>query len=451
MLRMLPRLAACTPTRLAAAALVLAALVPPAGRVSALPRQATSAAALEDLLRAARLSAEQRSAELRPLVLEQVERIERLKPSQKGEWQSARGELLRLGREVAALLVPYLDAGAKDTPATRQRANLVQSVLTELHSHAALPGLLALAAHGAPAVRVRALAILGTTEDPELVLAPLRAAAADKAPQIRAAAYSALAGLAGDAAAQCVQAGLNDPAPEVLGAVLTALSAAQDTAQAPAIVALLLEPRVRGCAAQALAYFRSHPQLASPLVCQRLLALAGFAEVSLAERQALLAAVPSFQPPWDAALRKALDSVLSGPDPQLRTDALVCLARLGDKSARKELRREQDEYVTRNSSWPQAWASRARLLLRIEEYDAAQRDFKRALELYQEASRNLGEERECQVGLARAYALDKRLKDAAATLEKAGLTPDELRKLGQDPDFAELAAHPKWGKLLSGL
>jgi tetratricopeptide (TPR) repeat protein len=89
-------------------------------------------------------------------------------------------------------------------------------------------------------------------------------------------------------------------------------------------------------------------------------------------------------------------------------------------------------------------------LLRLDEYDLAQRDFKKALELYDKSNRNLGEERDCRVGLARAYALDKRLKDAGATLEQAGLTPDELRKLSQDPDFAELAANAKWGKILQG-
>lgn len=413
-------------------------------------QQPGSDIALEDLLRQARVSADERAKILEPALLDVVDRVEKLKGSQGKELAAARAELLRLGRELASRLVPYLDPGARDEDGTRRRAALVRDVLHELRSRAAMPGLIALSDTGALTARRHALYVLGASSDAALAEPALARAASDALPAVRAAALAALAELGGAAARERVKNGLADPDPEVLRAVLAALAALPDTSTAPAVAALLAEPRARGAAAAALAYYAAHRELASPLVCQRLLALAAHVDVAMDARLAILEAAPGFRPPWDSSLRKALEAALEAGDEKLRFEGLVCLARLGDKAARKELKREQDEYVGRNGGWAQAWAARARLLLRLEEFDLAQRDFKKALELYGKGGRNLGEERECRIGLARAYALDKRLKEAGATLEQAGLTPDELRKLAQDPDFAELAANTRWGKILQG-
>jgi len=418
--------------------------------IALMPGVARADVALEDLLRQARATAGARAQALEPSLRDLAARVEGYKPSQSKELAEARTELLRLGREVAALLVPYLEPGARDDDGTRRRAQLVRDVLHELRSRAALDGLLALARTGSLTARRHALHVLGTCEERPLALATLLAAARDALPAIRAAALGALAELGGDEAVAAVRAGLADPEAEVLRAVLSALAESPDTSSAAQVAALLAEPRAQGAARECLAYYSTHRELASALVCQRLLALCAQPQVESGARLAILDTLPSFRPLWSAELRKVAEPLLASDDAKLRVEAQVCLARLGDKVARKDLKREADDAVQRNPSWAQAWTARARLLLRLEEFDSAQRDFKKALELYEKSNRNLGEEREARIGLARAYALDKRLKDAGATLEQAGLTPDELRKLSQDPDFAELAASSKWGKILSG-
>ncbi|TAJ17885.1 MAG: hypothetical protein EPO68_08730, partial [Planctomycetota bacterium] len=281
--------------------------------------------ALEDLLRQARTSAEERAKVLEPSLLEVVERIEKQKANQVKELAVARADLARLGREIATRLVPYLDPGARDDDGTRRRAALVRDVLHELRSSAALPALVALAEQGPLTARRNALYVLGGSSDRALALDALARAARDALPTIRAAALGALAELGGPVAQELVRNGLADPDPEVLRAVLGALAELPDTGTAPAIAALLAEPRARGAAREALAYYRAHRELASPLVCQRLLALAAHTDVALDARLAILDATPSFHPPWDADLRKALEPAVESGDDKLRFEALVCL------------------------------------------------------------------------------------------------------------------------------
>ncbi|MBM3978533.1 MAG: hypothetical protein FJ299_16290, partial [Planctomycetes bacterium] len=147
--------------------------------IALMPGVARADVALEDLLRQARATAGARAQALEPSLRDLAARVEGYKPSQSKELAEARTELLRLGREVAALLVPYLEPGARDDDGTRRRAQLVRDVLHELRSRAALDGLLALARTGSLTARRHALHVLGTCEERPLALATLLAAARD--------------------------------------------------------------------------------------------------------------------------------------------------------------------------------------------------------------------------------------------------------------------------------
>ena len=81
-------------------------------------------------------------------------------------------------------------------------------------------------------------------------------------------------------------------------------------------------------------------------------------------------------------------------------------------------------------------------------YRYAIKDYRRLIELHQESGSDRRGENLAHVGLARAYALSGRLREAASTLERSPLSSLERRALASDPDFAELAKHPRYGKSL---
>ena len=51
--------------------------------------------------------------------------------------------------------------------------------------------------------------------------------------------------------------------------------------------------------------------------------------------------------------------------------------------------------------------------------------------------------------LARAYVRDGKLRNASEALEEGLLPRSSLRELVNDPDFAPLVEHPKYGKPFS--
>ena len=49
------------------------------------------------------------------------------------------------------------------------------------------------------------------------------------------------------------------------------------------------------------------------------------------------------------------------------------------------------------------------------------------------------------LGIARCYALLGRFKEAREYLRNAPVSRETIRNLADDPDFAEMSAHPKYG------
>jgi hypothetical protein len=78
-------------------------------------------------------------------------------------------------------------------------------------------------------------------------------------------------------------------------------------------------------------------------------------------------------------LRKNVDPVLSSGDGKLVEAGQVFLVILGDKRAKKELLKPYDNVVEGNPRWSQAFARRAQIMFRIQEYDDAIKDYMMAL------------------------------------------------------------------------
>ena len=175
-----------------------------------------------------------------------------------------------------------------------------------------------------------------------------------------------------------------------------------------------------------------------------LIDLARRASVPPSHRIAILDGLQHLAEKLHFDLRRKVDPLTDHTHPELREAALTSLAFFGDRGARKQLLAPYDERIDMNPDWALRWADRAEVYYKIGVDRDAIRDWKKALQI---AKNDPAPPRGVHLGLARSYARQGRLKDAAEWLDEAPITTKELRSLATDPVFAKLRAHDKHGKV----
>lgn len=423
--------------------LALALLVPAA---AAVPQ-----GSLEDYLGRAREAREAEFARLRASVDHLAQRLGSVRAR---DLERLHEQLADLGPEAAPLLLPYLDPGPPGPDADGKdhreehlrRAEEVARALIRSGNPALVEDLLALARSAAPEGRVLAVRVLGASPEHERALTGLRALFPATEGELRVACVRALAQL--DPGEPLVAQALTDPAPQVVRAALESLGSVPHAEPMPAVLALLADATRAAPVLDALVgYFRAPGLEVEEDTVMALIRLARRNDLPVEARLAAVDALPYLDVPLSAPMRREMEPLLETSDTALRESTLVAMTLLRDSRAKRELTRHYDDLVDDNPRWPQAYKQRGDMYLRIREYRDAENDYAKAIELHGKTSRLPGN-RELWVNLARAYVKDGKLRQASETLEEFGLTSELREELRRDPDFAPLAEHSRYGKIL---
>ena len=440
-------------TMLALLLLALAQPLPPAAMPTAMPATASPPTcsapdSLEEFLRMARARKEERLAALRGPVAEMVVRLEeRGRPGPLREMERIRKELDGLGTESALLLLPHIDPGLPVTGATKFRAEEVTEALIRMHTASVTEPLIEIAADAGRRARLNAIRILGHAPDRTRAGHFLVGLFRANTGQVRLECVIALSRMGGAENAEVLREALNDDNAAVVAAVLNALAGAQAVDAVDGVRALVRNPtQAASVIPDLLGYFRACPATATREAMVELLQLAaGSNSLAKDQRLEILDAVPPFEPPLDAEVRAALDPLLGNGDVDLQEGAQICLALLGDRGVRRELRKKYDDWVREELNWSASIEKRALLLLKLHEYTDAAKDFKNAIAVRQGRGQTVPSE--LHVSLARSYVLGGKLRQGSEALKEAYLSRGQLADLATDPDFKDLVESSRYGKI----
>jgi len=421
---------------------------PPLLRSAPQADQNPASESLQEFLRRLRKRRQERDVVLRESVQIHVGELEALGSSaNRRENQRLRGALLSLGPEAAPLFLPYADPGSPPTTATLYRASVITDVLTNTATRAITEPLIHMASSSSKLGRMNAIRVLGYSPDQDRAAAALGGIFQLATGKLRSAALDALVQLGGDESVAILRSALDDPDPQVVGTVLSALAGNPTPDSASPVRTLLADTKkARSIVAPIVVFFEALGDSVTQEDCQALAALATADLVSQADRVLLLATLPSFEPSIKGPLKSSLESLLEFPSEKVSEEAQICLALLGDRSVRRSLIKRYDTLVDDNARWPNSYEQRAAMYLRIGEYADSIKDYKRSIELRTAMNRTV--DSDLRIELARASVLGGRLRQAQAVLEDARLTPTRRRQLADDPDFADLVKHSKYGKVL---
>jgi HEAT repeat protein len=385
---------------------------------------------------------------LRPAVEKLVQRLEEpgldARPADLARLQK---ELDALGAEAATLLLPHLDPGAKPTPETTLRAQEVTLALVRAAPPGILDELLSLARIGSPFARANAIQVLAKAPDARRALPELVTLVKSPEVPVRVAAVEALAGADDPEVVPTLCGALSDGSPRVVSAALRALTAAHRMDAAPAVLGLTRTPaQAAPYAAEVLGYFQAMPQLVDDEVLDGLLGLARAESVPDETRVRVLEAFPTFEAARNPKKRRLLEPLFEYSSATVREAALAAAALLGDKTARRELFLPYDRVVEESPDWPEGYERRASVAMRVEDYAAAIRDLRRAIDLLSSRARQ-SVYRKLWIELARAYLRSGKSPKAVDTLEELGITEALKSEIGADPDFAPLREDPRFKKV----
>lgn len=407
---------------------------------------------LEDLIRRLRAGAEASRAELQPRIERIVGGLEALAQPPAPELLAAlQAELDALGSEASVLLVLWLDPGAAPAPAAAFRAEQIADGLARRELAPLDARLVELTRAGSTLGRRNAARLLGVAGTPA-ALARLHELFDGSAPELRriAAPALAVAGAGEDAGARAafLERALADPDPELVGAVVQALAAHPDASARGALTGLLERP---AAAAPWIEPILASLAALAPLPEEDLARLVGVALDDRWPREArarVLESLARSHAPLPRGQEKRIETLAREVDAPLREPALLCLARLGDRSARREILRIHDDVVAKNDRWPPAYQRRAEAWLSIGEPRNAAQDYRRAIDLVRAQGRQPGSE--LWIALARSCLRDGRAAQAYDALLEGRVTAAELAPLADDADFRALREHPRYGRVFSG-
>ncbi len=403
---------------------------------------------LEEFLRKARAEKEQVFTALRGPVTDMVDRLEkRGKPGPRREMDRIRKELDALGVEAALLLLPYLDPGSPSTDATRFRATEIAGALQRMRTASITEPLIALARDGSKRARLAAIGVLGYAPDRSRASRFLVELFRTSDGTTRQEAVIALARLGGPENARVLQEALTDRNTAIVQTVLGALADGHVVEAAGNVRELMRNhaaaaPVVR----EILRYFQTCPEVLENEVVLELVRLVAAPKAIDASMQIeLLDQIPPLEPDLDGKFREAIAPLVASSNTEVVEAAQICLALIGDRTVRRELKKKYDEWVKDETQWATAFEKRGALLIHLQEYADAAKDYKRAIALRENTGRSVP--RDLYVEMARAQVLGGKLKPAHDALADAYLSPGQLKQVAEDPDFAELVAHGRYGKI----
>ena len=406
---------------------------------------------LEDLLRRAREKEQALQAQLQPRVERIVQGLESLsRPPAAKLLAALQAEMEQVGSEGAPLFLPFIDPGNTRDAAAQFRARQITLALLRMDTSALTAPLIDMSVYASSVGQANAIELLGN--------APLRDKRAHRHlveifgaddQETRRAAARALTLRPTPDRKEFLKRALDDPDPKIVGVVAVAIAERPHADANEALFALLERPTAAApWTSSILNYLRAGT---APLEDRQLGILVDRvtgSTFSSESRAALLLLLPKLEKSWPKPLVKRLKPLTEVGDYALKEAALVCLANMGDRSSRKELLRDFDKQVAGNQRWPAAYEKRGRILLAIGDPRGASKDFAEAIDLTKTQGREAAAE--LWIELARAYVLDKKLRQAFETLQEARLNPGELAPLNEDPDFQPLREHARYGRLFPG-
>jgi tetratricopeptide (TPR) repeat protein len=427
-------------TLIMAAALGLGA-VPPTSQ-SQVGRQA-----IEDLLeraRAARAESQKRLAgdvdalakeiEAGPAPRELAAKIERL---------------VALGEEATPLLVRQIDPGSPGTDKERLRALQFATALSRMDTTAVTSELLEVLRGGTPDGRRNALRALATTREVARVRPEIEAVFRAADGTTKQAALRALLAFGGPENDALLTQLLGSGDDSLIGMALDGLADQRAAGALDAVRKLLNQPGSAPRHAQALLkYFHAVRESADASDALSFVRLAQSGSLQLSTRVALVDGIAQLSPSLNLEFKKAMEPLVTSSDRQLKESAQVLLARLGDKSTRKELLKDYDELVSKNERWADAYVRRGDMYARLGDDDEAIRDYRQSLSVGKDDP-TLPQD-EVSEKLARCYVRKGKLKDAADLLNRAPISLKRLGELAEDPEFAPLR-NSKFAKDAFGL
>jgi HEAT repeat protein len=355
----------------------------------------------------------------------------------------SRARLVALGPEAAPLLLEELDPGTDATDAQKLRALYVVRALQELATPAATDRLVQLAQTGTVEGRKNAIAVLGSSPEPQRAAPVLVGIIKSNQVDLRDSALNALAQLDTQEGDRTLADSLADSNPQVVKSTLLALAQAHNTRLAPRILQIVEVPRDAVQYVDALLYYYARvPSAADKRHVLALLKLAADFSPPPELRARVLEAIPGLTEKLDSECKKELKELADSPTKEVKEAALVVLVLTGDKNARKDLFADVEIQIQRNKNYAPNYETRARLEYRIHDWSAAQKDYQSSIRFSQEDFRARPEE--AYIGMARCWMQLGKLKEAKETLEKAPISLKQLQELSKDPVFQKLAENPKY-------
>jgi len=399
---------------------------------------------LREQLEARRLA---RRAELEPEVRALLGALAGLPSAvEQSQFDKLEARFTSLPAEAAPLLVPALDPGTTPTQTETRAAALVQRALLELGLRSITGELTAMARTGSLRGQALAVQLLGQSEDVldastsllELWSSPPEYLGADIA--------NALLQLDGEAHLPHLALALEKGAPNRVGWAVAALVEHQPVGTDRALSKFLsrTESAITHIGSL-LEFYLQNPDSLGADEAEHMIGFLSQTGTPTAEDRAILEALPdlkrSTRGSWLSRLRDE-EKLRNG---QILELIRICLARSGERTARRNVLRESEGWVDRSKNSPEAYMERGRILLALRDYNRAASDFERAYELYKFPSK-----RRWAAGInqARALVLGEHLRQASTVLEDLNLTVVLKRQVVEDPDFEALREHPTYGRVL---
>lgn len=360
--------------------------------------------------------------------------------------EDLRKKLIKLGPEVAPLLVRQLDPGANsEVEAIRRRSLEVSRVLMEIDTLAITDELIALARRGTSYGQRNALRVLGKTSEPARVSPILRTLFGKENGPPRDATLSAIAAIGGPENDAFVGESLNPSDEELARVALSALAGSRTASAAPQVAHLLAEPQVATRFGDLLIlYYTACPSVVDEMVCDAFLRMVIVEDHKLVPCASYIDFVAKHSDEWSRDAKRAMETFSQRND-ALAVEALIALSLSGDRSAKKSLMKQYDLDVEENPDFARVWAARGQVYFRLQDYKAAVKDYTKALAAKTQSP--MDRRNDWHEAMARSYALMGKVREASQWLEKSSLSTDRRRELSKDPDFKEVAEHSRYGKV----
>lgn len=459
---------------------------------------------LEDLLEDVERQHQQRLGRVKEVVASIVAQLDALDADEDTATAQAHGAALGdLCPDALVALVPYLDPDhgppgsgdeeerAVSSSGPRVRSLVVAEVLRSHPSRSVTDLLLARLADGNRRTKLRVMAVLETTPEPERVLPPLAALAlgperatevlgrpanivlpgatpmesrppvpegtggdaqdepepepdsieAEIEAELQAAAMRCIVSLESPLVRPFFRKVLEGGDRGSVAPLLDALAAGDGGGRGAAVVRDFMETEPASGHARALAqYYAAHEELLQEREhAEAIVGLALRPALDGSDRVALFDLIRITDTDISPAQKRVLEQRFSSKkSPAIsKLAAAMLLARNGDRGSRRDLLRPFDERLRDGNNLATIYQERARLNYDIGQWSDAVKDWREVLRRSQ-ARRGRAVGNAPYVGLARALARLRKFRDAAETLDSSPLSLDQLRRLAEERDFREM-------------